>query len=317
MTQWHPLFAQLLRPLLESYYEIQTNVAVGDAPRQADVLLLRRTSRTTPPFQGLWRWLTTWNVVEFKGPTVSARVDDLDALLELGLGIHRRLNEQRAKEQQPQVGRSEVSFWYMANHLGRRFLNAARGLAGALEELAAGVWRTTVWQRSLLLVSNRAVPVDRDSLPIHLLTPEPEATQQEVVRVLGAHRELWPSYAAWLAGAHPELMRELTHMGRKKAEAFQVNVRPLFEHLGWQEILRQVGVDALVANLTPQQRQEILRQTTMEDLVAQLTPDQRREILRRIELEELVAQLTAEQRQEVLRLLQEEAPSAGQGRRRR
>src|SRR5207253_697685 len=103
MTQWHPLFAQLLRPLLESYYEVQTGVAVGDAPRQADILLLRRTSATAPPFRGLWQRLTAWNVLEFKGPTVSARVDDLDDLLEVGLGIQRRLNEEQAKQGQPQV----------------------------------------------------------------------------------------------------------------------------------------------------------------------------------------------------------------------
>jgi hypothetical protein len=65
--QWHPLFAELLRPLIENYYEVQTNVPVGDAPRAADLVLVRRTSPSEPPFEGLWRWLTAWNIVEFKG----------------------------------------------------------------------------------------------------------------------------------------------------------------------------------------------------------------------------------------------------------
>ena len=30
MIQWHPLFVQLLRPVVEAYYDIETNVAVGD-----------------------------------------------------------------------------------------------------------------------------------------------------------------------------------------------------------------------------------------------------------------------------------------------
>jgi hypothetical protein len=71
-TQWHPLFAHLLRPLVKSHYDVQTKVAVGDAPREADIVLLRRTAQT-PPFVGLWRRLTVWNLLEFKGPTVSAR----------------------------------------------------------------------------------------------------------------------------------------------------------------------------------------------------------------------------------------------------
>jgi len=95
-TQWHPLFAELLRPLVEGYYEVQTNVPVGDVPREADLVLLRRTSAKTLPFQGLWRHLTPWNILEYKGPSVSARFEHLDLLIELGLGIHRRLNEERA-----------------------------------------------------------------------------------------------------------------------------------------------------------------------------------------------------------------------------
>ena len=152
---------------------MRTGVPVGDAPRQADLVLLRRTSAGVPPFTGLWRWLTAWNVLEFKGPTVSARVDDLDALLELGLGIHRHLNEESAKQRQPQVGRPDVSFWYLANHLGRRFLRDARDLLGELEVLAEGVWRARLLQRSLVLVSGRELPVERDSVPVHLLGKEP------------------------------------------------------------------------------------------------------------------------------------------------
>src|SRR5919108_5142355 len=107
--QWHPVFAELLRPLVESHYEVQTNVPVGDAPREADILLLRRRRPGRPPFTGLWRDLTTWNVLEFKGPTVSPRDEDLESLFEVGLGIHRRLNEERSQEQQPLLGPEEVS----------------------------------------------------------------------------------------------------------------------------------------------------------------------------------------------------------------
>src|SRR3954451_16406733 len=96
--QWHPIFAQLLRPLVEAHYEVQTAVPVGHVPREADLVLVRRTSAAVPPFAGLWRWLASWNVLEFKGPRVSARLEDLDALAELGLGIHRRLNEDCIKE---------------------------------------------------------------------------------------------------------------------------------------------------------------------------------------------------------------------------
>src|SRR6266849_3171015 len=113
MVQWHPLFAELLRLLVESHYEVQTDVPVGDVPRKADLVLLRRTSREPPPFQGLWRWLTAWNVLEFKGPSVTARLADLDLLIELGLGIHRRLGTEHRKQRQLRVPRQELSLWYL------------------------------------------------------------------------------------------------------------------------------------------------------------------------------------------------------------
>src|SRR6266850_1880178 len=110
MKQWHPVFAQLLRPAVEAYYDVQTTMPVGDAPREADFVLLRRTARGTPPFQGLWRHLTTWNILEYKGPTVSPRRDDVELLIELGLGIDRkpRSTHSFGNEQAPAAG--EVSF---------------------------------------------------------------------------------------------------------------------------------------------------------------------------------------------------------------
>jgi hypothetical protein len=138
--QWHPVFAALLRPLVESHYELQTNVPVGDAPRAADILLLRRTRPGTLPFTGLWRDLTTWNVLEFKGPTVSPRDGDLEDLVEVGLGIHRRLNEERHRQQQAVLGPEQVSFWYLANRLGRRLLASWEQRMGGLEQRGDGVW---------------------------------------------------------------------------------------------------------------------------------------------------------------------------------
>ncbi len=51
--QWHPLFANMLRPIVQEHCEVETNVPVGDGPRAADILLVRRTSAGPPPFRGL------------------------------------------------------------------------------------------------------------------------------------------------------------------------------------------------------------------------------------------------------------------------
>ncbi len=301
MIQWHPIFATLLRPLLEAYYEVRTDVPVGDRPRAADIVLLRRTAGGDPPFAGLWRWLTAWNVLEFKGPTVSARVDDLDALLELGLGIHRQLNEEAVKHRQPRLGRADVSFWYLANHLGRRFLRTAGDILGPLEEVGEGLWRVMVLHRRLMLVSGREVPVDRDSLPVHLLATESEEQQQAVVRVLGASRDLWLPYSGWLVSAHPALAKEVTRMGRAKARKFALDLRPVIEHLGWQEVIRQTGLKALLDELGAKR---VLDELGAKRVLDELGPKQ---VLDELGLDQLVAQLSPQQRRELQRLLQDHA----------
>ncbi len=267
MTQWHPVFAQLLRPLVEGHYEVRTNVPVGDAPRSADILLLRRTSTTAPPFQGLWRSLTTWNVLEFKGPTVSARVADLDLLIELGLGIERRLNAEQSRQRRPAVPRGEVSFWYLANHRGRRFLADARALLGELEALAAGVWRVRLLERPLVLVSGRELAVERDSVPVHLLGREPLPNTEAVAHLLGRQPDLWDLYGEWIVSTHPAVWEELLHMARAKKPPFTVDLERLMDVVGKKEFLRKVGqlvekvgLDEWLAQLPPQRRRAFLRQ---------------------------------------------------------
>src|SRR5438552_16282206 len=101
-------------------------------PREA----ARRTATGPLPFRGLWKYLTPWNVLEFKGPTVSARLRHLDLLFELGLGIHRRLNEIQKKEGRSLISADEISFWYLVHRL-------ASASCGPLKASSAR-WRASV-----------------------------------------------------------------------------------------------------------------------------------------------------------------------------
>lgn len=295
--QWHPIFAQLLRPVVEVHFEVRTGMAVGDAPREADVVLLRRTSPGVAPFTGLWRWLTVWNVLEFKGPTVSARLEDLPALVELGLGVHRRLNEEEEKQRRPRVARPDVSFWYLANHLGRRLLRAAGELLGPLEPLGAGVWRARCLTHPILLVSGQDVPVDRDSLPVHLLALEPESKLRTVAQVLQRNTDLLPVLGPWMAIFHPGLSREVEQMARTRTKKFALNFRPIIELVGWREIIRQTGLKPLIEEVGLKTvinevglkqlvdevgLKQLMDEVGVDQLVAALTPQERRRLQRRL-----------------------------------
>jgi len=279
--QWHPIFAHLLRPLVERYFELRTDQPVGDIPRQSDIVLLRKTLAGAAPFQGLWRRLTPWNVLEYKGPTVSPRFDELHDLLELGLGIHRRLNELERKAQRPEMDCPDVSFWYLVNHLGQRFLaELPRRLPGSREE-EPGIWQAEVFGHPVLLVSVQELPVHRDSLALHLLAGVPEAEQRTVTDVLKAEPALWPSYGAWLAHREPAIWQEIVRMAAQNNQTIPWNYTPLAEYLretgdraGLKSFLEAVGVKQAMeavgvrraleemgvwAELSPEQREKLER----------------------------------------------------------
>jgi len=280
--QWHPIFAHLLRPLVEGHYEIRTGQTVGDVPRSSDVVLLRKASAGLPPFQGLWSHLTPWNVLEYKGPTVSARFDELHDLIELGLGIHRRLNEFQQKERRrgdpegqaahPDMDYPDVSFWYLVNHIGARFLaEAPRHLPG-LRQVTAGLWQASVFSHPLFLVSTQELEVERDSLPLHLLAGITDAAKGAVKAVLQAEPALWPNYGPWLFIHEPALWREISQMATQQQGQLPLDFRPLADYLketgglkrfledvGVKEAVEAVGLEQVWAALSPEERERLRR----------------------------------------------------------
>ena len=272
------MFAELLRPMVESHYELETNVSVGDVPRQADFVLLRRRRVGPLPAAGLWSDLTTWNVLEFKGPTVSPRSEDLSLLVELGLGIYRRLNEQRAEQGAPRLEPEETALWYLANGLGRRRLcDWERGLVG-LRLHSAGVWHSTVLGHPVLLVSGRDLPVEEASLPLHLVAREAAETEQAVARLVAGRPELWERYGGWLASLHPAAYEDVQGMARQTREPLRLDLTPIVESMGMDWVIEQLGVKRVIEQLGA--RRVIDGLGGVKQLYAELTPEERRQLMR-------------------------------------
>jgi len=268
MTQWHPIFDHLLRSALHEYYDVQTNVPVGDLPREADIVLVRRTARTKPPFRTLWRHLSRWNVLEFKSRSESARVNDVDLLVEVGLGIHRRLQEQ---EPGAKIARSDVSFWYLANHLGKRFLRDVIELTGDLESVTPGLWRGRIMGRPVWLLSNRDVPIDAESAPVRLVSEQSTEQTRELAKVVIANDDVWERYGAWLVTLYPDFNKEFRAMATRRQKGdidLGANIKQLLHEFGRKRLLElgfpkqlfdDLGPVGYLEGLSDEQRQELLR----------------------------------------------------------
>jgi predicted small integral membrane protein len=306
MIQWHPIFAQLLRPVIEAYYEMETTFPVGDAPREADFVLLRRMTGPPPPFRGLWRNLTPWNVLEFKGPTVSPRRGHLESLVELGLGIDRQLRARTAPSQRRRSPK-DMSFWYLANHLGRRFLREAERLLGNLQPAGTGLWRSEVLGRLVFLVSSIDLPVEADSLPLHIVGQEPLATELQVAQLVVEQPKLQQLYGGWMASLHPSAWKEIEAMVRKAGKGLWVDLEPAIEAMGVDRIVETVGIKRFIELLGSKRildeigskrfievfgskrfieefgSRRLIQEIGLENLVSNLSPAERRELKRRLQ----------------------------------
>ena len=239
-TQWHPLFAHLLRLLLDRYYEVRTEVPVSELPRRGDLLLLRRQTAETPPFEGLWSHLTDWNVLEFKGPTDAAEEDDLELLVHVGTGLTYRFNEERVARGQERLENRQVSFWYLAPVLGETFLGHARTRT-FFDYQTGGLWRGSVWGHPVWLVSRRDVAVEQDTIPLHLVDCDP-AAPRAMAELVVHDEELLRRYATWLFTLQPRLWEEIRHMTSTSTDG---------PRLDWATIGKYVNLDEVVRTLSP------------------------------------------------------------------
>jgi hypothetical protein len=312
--QWHPLFAHLLRPRVERYYEVLTNLAVGDVPRQADLALLRRRGTGPAPFTGLWRVLTAWNVLEFKGPTVRARPRDVLLLIELGLGIARRLNAERRRP----LKEAEISFWYLANQLGSRFLHQAADCLGELKG-GSGIWQGQALGFPCVFVSAVDLPVDEDSLPLHVLAQEPVEKQRQIGQFIAGEADWLEIYRGVFATLHPQIWRELQTMGRSRQRKLSFDIRPVAEYMGLKELIRQIGEKAVIEQIGEKAVieqigekaviEQIGEKAVIEQIGEKAVIEQigKKKIAEHLDLDDILSGLSPARRQQLLRRLQEEA----------
>jgi len=280
MDQWHPLFVELLRPLVQGYYDVETNVPVGDLPREADIVLLRRTGTGHPPFQGLWRHLTAWNVLEFKGPTVRPRRQHLDLLVEIGLGVGRRLNQEREQQKQRPLPPAEVSFWYLADVPGQRFVQfAERGLV-AFGEVEAGLWRGEVLGHPVFIVRAEALPVDADSLPFHLIGKRTPEVATAMGQLFVSHEELWQGCGEWLKLYYHTVWRHMIAMGKSTSKVPAFVLKRLLSDLDFGEVVKAMGPERVYKSLD---KKTMVQTVGVDDFVDLLSPEDQQRLLKRLQ----------------------------------
>ncbi|HZU34817.1 MAG TPA: hypothetical protein VFA18_02850, partial [Gemmataceae bacterium] len=185
--------------------------------------------------------------------------------------------------------RDEVSFWYLANRLGRRFLHEVEVVLGVPEPLGAGLWRSRALGRMIFWVSSRDLPVEEDTLPLHLVSREPPATELSVAQLVVEQPQLQARYGGWVATLHPRAWEEVETMARTARKDLEIDLRPAIRVLGLDYVLEQVGIDRLIDKIGVNEllehvgEKEMVKRIGIDRFLASLSASERRELKRRLQ----------------------------------
>ena len=140
--------------------------------------------------------------------------------------------------------------------------------------------RFTLLERLVFLVSSIDLPVEADSLPLHVVGIEPLATERQVARLVLEQPDLQHLYGGWIASLHPNAWKEIEAMTRTARKKLEIDLRPAIEYLGLDHVIEQVGIDRVIEQIG---KKEVVKRIGLDDFLANLSPAERRELKRRLQ----------------------------------
>ncbi len=160
---------------------------------------------------------------------------------------------------------------------------------GPAEALGPGLWRSGALGRLVFWVSSVDLPVEEDTLPLHIVGVEPPALERQVAQLVAERPGLQQLYGGWVASLHPAAWKEVENMARTTGKRLVLDVRPAIESLGLGRVIEQVGLDRVIEQVGIDRvieqigKTELLKRLGVEGILANLPPAERRELKRRLQ----------------------------------
>jgi len=128
-------------------------------------------------------------------------------------------------------------------------------------------------------VSSLDLPVEEDSLPLHIVSHEPAETERQVAQLVMEQPDLQQRFG-WLASLHSATWKEIEAMARATRRRLNFDIRPAIESLGLDRVIEQVGLDRVIEQVG---EKEVVKRIGLERWLAHLSPAERRELKRRLQ----------------------------------
>ena len=112
-------------------------------------------------------------------------------------------------------------------------------------------------------------------MPLHLVGEESPRIDQALARVIVEEPGYWELYGSLLGALHPHIFDEANRMATTKRKRGDLDLRPFIEKIGLEKylavvevedaidafgakkVVKQLGIDRILANLTAEERQQL------------------------------------------------------------
>jgi hypothetical protein len=142
------------------------------------------------------------------------------------------------------------------------------------------------------------LPVEADSLPLHIVGHEPFGIECAVAQMIVEQPGLQQRYGGWMASLHSSAWKEIEAMVRKAGKGLKIDLRPAIESMGLGHVIEQVGRKRVIEEIGSKQfieevgrkrvieeigSKHFIQEIGLEDFLANLSPADRRELKRRLQ----------------------------------
>jgi hypothetical protein len=122
-------------------------------------------------------------------------------------------------------------------------------------------------------------PVERESVPLHLAGEESHDIDEALARVIVDEPGFWEMYGSLLGALHPNIYEEAYRMAAIKGKRGDLDLRPFIEKVGLAKILKLVEVGGLIDTVGPR---KVVKGLGIERILANLSAEERQKLKERL-----------------------------------
>jgi hypothetical protein len=148
-----------------------------------------------------------------------------------------------------------------------------------MEEMGPGVWRSHVLLRPIFLIDSKTVPVEPESVPLHLAAEESRESELALARVIVEEPRYWELFGTLLNALHPNIWKEAKQMARSKKKPDGFDMTPVIEEVGLEKYLEAVKIDDIIDTYGAK---NLVKKLGIERFVASLSADERQKLKERL-----------------------------------